>query len=167
MCPTEIIAFSDRAKEFEALNCQVGVAASSMLWSGLAWLASALGCTFGRARSLHAGGSSPRTAQPFCSRLQHLPVRSLPRTGTTGLDVGGCLCLLPQLLACSTDTPEVHLAWIKTPRKRGGLGYMQARPGAPPEQRRFRSVSPGCCKAGPGGVVQPSALIRVAAINTL
>ncbi|KAL4424932.1 hypothetical protein ABPG77_009661 [Micractinium sp. CCAP 211/92] len=51
VCPTEIIAFSDRAKEFEALNCQ--------------------------------------------------------------------------LLACSTDTPEVHLAWIKTPRKRGGLGYMQ------------------------------------------
>lgn len=32
-----------------------------------------------------------------------------------------------QLLACSTDTPEVHLAWIKTGRKRGGLGYMQAR----------------------------------------
>lgn len=51
VCPTEIIAFSDRAKEFEALNCQ--------------------------------------------------------------------------LLAASTDTPEVHLAWIKTPRKRGGLGYMQ------------------------------------------
>jgi hypothetical protein len=23
VCPTEIIAFSDRAKEFEALNCQV------------------------------------------------------------------------------------------------------------------------------------------------
>ncbi|KAL4860147.1 Peroxiredoxin-2 [Chlorella vulgaris] len=51
VCPTEIIAFSDRAKEFEALNCQ--------------------------------------------------------------------------LLAASTDTPEVHLAWIKTPRKRGGLGFMQ------------------------------------------
>ena len=32
-----------------------------------------------------------------------------------------------QLLAASTDTPEVHLAWIKTARKRGGLGYMQAR----------------------------------------
>jgi alkyl hydroperoxide reductase subunit AhpC len=32
---------------------------------------------------------------------------------------------LPQLLAASTDTPEVHLAWIKTPRKRGGLGFMQ------------------------------------------
>lgn len=30
-----------------------------------------------------------------------------------------------QLIAASTDTPEVHLAWIKTPRKRGGLGYMQ------------------------------------------
>ena len=53
VCPTEIIAFSDRAKEFEALNCQ--------------------------------------------------------------------------LLACSTDTPEVHLAWIKTPRRKGGLGLMQAR----------------------------------------
>ncbi|KAK2076364.1 Peroxiredoxin-1 [Prototheca wickerhamii] len=51
VCPTEIIAFSDRAKEFEKLNCQ--------------------------------------------------------------------------LIAASTDTPEVHLAWIKTPRKRGGLGYMQ------------------------------------------
>ena len=28
---------------------------------------------------------------------------------------------------CSTDTPEVHLAWIKTPRRKGGLGLMQAR----------------------------------------
>lgn len=51
VCPTEIIAFSDRAKEFEALNCQ--------------------------------------------------------------------------LIAASTDTPEVHLAWCKTSRKRGGLGFMQ------------------------------------------
>ncbi|KAL6769544.1 PRX7 [Auxenochlorella protothecoides x Auxenochlorella symbiontica] len=51
VCPTEIIAFSDRAKEFQGLNAQ--------------------------------------------------------------------------LIAASTDTPEVHLAWIKTPRKRGGLGYMQ------------------------------------------
>ena len=30
-----------------------------------------------------------------------------------------------QLIGASTDTPEVHLAWIKTARKRGGLGYMQ------------------------------------------
>lgn len=51
VCPTEIIAFSDRAKEFEALNCQV--------------------------------------------------------------------------IAASTDTEETHLAWIRTPRKKGGLGYMQ------------------------------------------
>nr|QKY15086.1 thioredoxin-dependent peroxide reductase (TPXR) [Polytomella parva] len=51
VCPTEIIAFSDRAKEFEALGAQV--------------------------------------------------------------------------IAASTDTPECHLAWIKTPRNRGGLGYMQ------------------------------------------
>lgn len=51
VCPTEIIAFSDRAKEFEALNAQV--------------------------------------------------------------------------IAASTDTPEVHLAWIKTARRRGGLGHVQ------------------------------------------
>eukprot|EP00878_Enallax_costatus_P000963 GHUV01001095.1.p1 GENE.GHUV01001095.1~~GHUV01001095.1.p1 ORF type:complete len:397 (+),score=108.41 GHUV01001095.1:156-1346(+) len=51
VCPTEIIAFSDRFKEFEKLNCQV--------------------------------------------------------------------------IAASTDTEECHLAWIKTPRNRGGLGYMQ------------------------------------------
>ena len=51
VCPTEIIAFSDRAKEFEDLNCEV--------------------------------------------------------------------------IAASTDTAEVHLAWIKTPRKGGGLGFMQ------------------------------------------
>ena len=30
-----------------------------------------------------------------------------------------------QLIACSTDTEETHLAWIKTPRKKGGLGHMQ------------------------------------------
>lgn len=51
VCPTEIIAFSDRAKEFEELNCQ--------------------------------------------------------------------------LIAASTDTEEVHLSWIKTPRKKGGLGHMR------------------------------------------
>jgi len=51
VCPTEIIAFSDRVAEFEKLNCQ--------------------------------------------------------------------------LIAASTDTPEVHLAWVKTPRKRGGLGFMR------------------------------------------
>lgn len=51
VCPTEIIAFSDRAREFEALNCQ--------------------------------------------------------------------------LLAASCDSEEVHLAWMKTPRNRGGLGHME------------------------------------------
>mmetsp|Transcript_3167 Transcript_3167/g.5431 ORF Transcript_3167/g.5431 Transcript_3167/m.5431 type:complete len:391 (+) Transcript_3167:51-1223(+) len=51
VCPTEIIAFSDRAKEFEKLGAQ--------------------------------------------------------------------------LLACSTDTEETHLAWIRTPRAKGGLGFMQ------------------------------------------
>jgi hypothetical protein len=30
VCPTEIIAFSDRAKKFEALNCQVS-------WGGRGW----------------------------------------------------------------------------------------------------------------------------------
>lgn len=51
VCPTEIIAFSDRAKEFEQLGAQ--------------------------------------------------------------------------LIACSTDTPECHLAWTRTPRNQGGLGKMQ------------------------------------------
>eukprot|EP00891_Asterochloris_glomerata_P003401 jgi/Astpho2/3401/Aster-04735 len=51
VCPTEIIAFSDRAKEFEKLGCQ--------------------------------------------------------------------------LLGGSTDTEETHLAWIKTPRKKGGLGNIK------------------------------------------
>jgi alkyl hydroperoxide reductase subunit AhpC len=51
VCPTELIAFSDRAGEFEALNTQ--------------------------------------------------------------------------LIAASTDTEETHLAWIKTPRTRGGLGNMR------------------------------------------
>lgn len=27
VCPTEIVAFSDRAKEFEAIGCKVGTAA--------------------------------------------------------------------------------------------------------------------------------------------
>ena len=52
----------------------------------------------------------------------------------------------PQLLACSTDTPEVHLAWIKTARKRGGLGFMQVRrPGA---LAHWPAVAPprSCCE---------------------
>lgn len=51
VCPTEIIAFSDRVSEFKALNCEV--------------------------------------------------------------------------VGASIDTPEVHLAWVRTPRKKGGLGLMQ------------------------------------------
>ena len=30
-----------------------------------------------------------------------------------------------KLIACSCDTVESHLAWIKTPRKKGGLGNMK------------------------------------------
>ena len=30
-----------------------------------------------------------------------------------------------QVIGVSTDTAESHLAWIRTPRKRGGLGHMQ------------------------------------------
>ena len=29
------------------------------------------------------------------------------------------------MIGISTDTEESHLAWIRTPRKRGGLGHMQ------------------------------------------
>lgn len=37
VCPTEIIAFSDRSSEFEALNCQVIAASCDSLFSHLAW----------------------------------------------------------------------------------------------------------------------------------
>lgn len=30
-----------------------------------------------------------------------------------------------EVVAASVDTPEVHLAWVRTPRKNGGLGHMQ------------------------------------------
>lgn len=30
-----------------------------------------------------------------------------------------------KVIGISTDTEESHLAWIRTPRKRGGLGHMQ------------------------------------------
>eukprot|EP00051_Salpingoeca_urceolata_P027063 m.479877 g.479877 ORF g.479877 m.479877 type:complete len:240 (-) comp21625_c0_seq1:140-859(-) len=30
-----------------------------------------------------------------------------------------------QVVACSTDTAESHLAWIRTPRNKGGLGNME------------------------------------------
>lgn len=29
------------------------------------------------------------------------------------------------MIGISTDTEESHLAWVRTPRKRGGLGHMQ------------------------------------------
>lgn len=35
VCPTEIIAFSDRAKEFEKLNCQVGMVERMGIDTGL------------------------------------------------------------------------------------------------------------------------------------
>lgn len=30
-----------------------------------------------------------------------------------------------EVVGASTDSAEVHLAWIRTPRRRGGLGHMQ------------------------------------------
>ena len=38
--------------------------------------------------------------------------------------VRACLELAPSLTPRS-DTAESHLAWVRTPRKRGGLGHMQ------------------------------------------
>jgi peroxiredoxin len=116
VCPTEIIAFSDRAKEFEKLNCQVGASRPPL--------------------------PAKQRQQLCCLCCQLLPNRQqlrdaseLPRQGTPRY-VAPCLerqarpasrCRPPaaQLIAASTDTPEVHQAWIRTPRKRGGLGYMQ------------------------------------------
>ena len=37
VCPTEIIAFSDRAAEFEALNCAVVACSTDSHFSHLAW----------------------------------------------------------------------------------------------------------------------------------
>ena len=37
VCPTEIIAFNDRAKEFEALNCAVIACSTDSHFSHLAW----------------------------------------------------------------------------------------------------------------------------------
>ena len=38
VCPTEIIAFSDRAKEFEKLNCQLIACSTDTEESHLAWI---------------------------------------------------------------------------------------------------------------------------------
>lgn len=38
VCPTEIIAFSDRAAEFEALNCKVVAASTDTEECHLAWV---------------------------------------------------------------------------------------------------------------------------------
>ena len=37
VCPTEIIAFSDRADEFRAINCEVVAASTDSHFSHLAW----------------------------------------------------------------------------------------------------------------------------------
>lgn len=117
VCPTEIIAFSDRAKEFEGLNCQVGRA----LCQGADGVCLALLGAAGTRRTAHGAATG------------HLPAVLSAVHGTvrwvTVADPPAVACVLPrrspQLLAASTDTPEVHLAWIKTARKRGGLGFMQ------------------------------------------
>lgn len=38
MCPTEIIAFSDRVKEFQALGCEVVACSTDSHFSHLAWV---------------------------------------------------------------------------------------------------------------------------------
>jgi alkyl hydroperoxide reductase subunit AhpC len=38
VCPTEIIAFSDRFKEFDAINCQVIAASTDTEECHLAWI---------------------------------------------------------------------------------------------------------------------------------
>lgn len=38
VCPTEIIAFSDRAEEFRAIGCEVLACSTDSVYSHLAWL---------------------------------------------------------------------------------------------------------------------------------
>ena len=63
----------------------------------------------------------------LATAINWLPVSWLPRFLVSPMSRVYILTPELQLLAASTDTPEVHLAWIKTARKRGGLGFMQVR----------------------------------------
>lgn len=72
--------------------------------------------------------------------------RGRPETCGFPLDLGPDEVARPILYslgsaAASCDTPEVHLAWVKTPRKRGGLGHMQI-PSAPPPFARSAALWP-------------------------
>ena len=124
VCPTEIIAFSDRIQEFRDIGVEVGLPAclpwlaawlAGWLAGWLGWLAGWLGCLpWGwwvhgewegqRGRATREGGGR---------RLLHLH----PRSDCTRASPG-----LAQVVGASVDSVFSHLAWIQTPRNKGGLG---------------------------------------------
>ena len=63
VCPTEIIAFSDRAEEFRAINCEVVGCSTDSHFSHLAWYAFTLSPA---ATKLGQGNIFTSVCQEFC-----------------------------------------------------------------------------------------------------
>ncbi len=95
VCPTEIIAFNDAAEKFKAANCEV----------------------------CHPNAHPWPTP---CPPLPKLCPSSLPPQLPPRYAVLSCSALFsPQLIAVSVDSQFSHLAWVNTPRNKGGLGHME------------------------------------------
>lgn len=58
--------------------------------------------------------------------LQHAPAPVVVVSFASSFAHRVCVCLRvrAQVIAASIDSPQVHLAWVKTPRRKGGLGHM-------------------------------------------
>ena len=110
---TEIIAFSDRAREFEELNTQL-VAASTDTPE--------VRCAQRSAYTRHLCTVQGKWHAPYLGeRLQNcLPFFCAIQTdGSVPAAAAGSMS------ANSWVVWQVHLAWIRTPRSKGGLGHMQ------------------------------------------
>lgn len=107
VCPTEIIAFSDHVDEFKKRGAEViGASCDSaearpplLPYTRAAPLLICAACA--RAQSPVAFCTPTSRAQPHCDYV-----------GATQGESG-------------RDALQVHLAWSRTPRKKGGLGHMQ------------------------------------------
>ncbi|RXM36152.1 Thioredoxin-dependent peroxide reductase, mitochondrial [Acipenser ruthenus] len=130
VCPTEIIAFSDKASEFHNVNCEVvGVSVDSH-FSHLAWI-----------NTPRKSGGLGHMNIPLLSDLNKQVSRDYGvLLEGPGIALSTFVCPTEiiafsdkasefhnvncEVVGVSVDSHFSHLAWINTPRKSGGLGHM-------------------------------------------
>ncbi len=130
MCPTEIIAFSDRAEEFLDLNTQLIAGSTDTEEVTLEMSCCMLLCCPLLDLNTQLIASSTNTNEVTLGlALLHAVRASYERCRSRSCQEGA---MHASALSCGGTErtrwrahAQSHMAWIKTPRKKGGLGAMK------------------------------------------